>query len=41
MRPICGTLCTAIPSGVMPKVQAVRANVENSIPFYSPRMYNV
>ncbi len=31
----------AIPTGVMPKVQAVRANVEHYIPFYNPRMYNV
>jgi peptide/nickel transport system substrate-binding protein len=30
-----------IPTGVMPKVQAVRANVEHYIPFYNPRMYNV
>ncbi len=30
-----------IPFGVMPKVQAVRANVEHYIPFYNPRMYNV
>jgi hypothetical protein len=25
----------------MPKVQAVRANVEHYIPFYNPRMYNI
>jgi peptide/nickel transport system substrate-binding protein len=30
-----------IPMGVMPKVQAVRANVEHYVPFYNPRMYNV
>jgi len=30
-----------IPTGVMPKVQGVRANVEHYIPFYNPRMYNV
>jgi peptide/nickel transport system substrate-binding protein len=30
-----------IPLGVMPKVQAVRANVEHLVPFYNPRMYNV
>jgi peptide/nickel transport system substrate-binding protein len=30
-----------IPMGVMPKVQAVRANVEHYEPFYNPRMYNV
>jgi peptide/nickel transport system substrate-binding protein len=31
----------AIPLGVMPKVQAVRSNVEHYAPFYNPRMYNV
>jgi peptide/nickel transport system substrate-binding protein len=30
-----------IPMGVIPKVQAVRANVEHYVPFYNPRMYNV
>ena len=30
-----------VPMGVMPKVQAVRANVEHFVPFYNPRMYNV
>ncbi|MFZ0021184.1 MAG: ABC transporter substrate-binding protein, partial [Acetobacteraceae bacterium] len=30
-----------IPMGVMPKVQAVRANVQHYVPFYNPRMYNV
>jgi peptide/nickel transport system substrate-binding protein len=30
-----------VPLGVMPKVQAVRANVEHLVPFYNPRMYNV
>jgi peptide/nickel transport system substrate-binding protein len=30
-----------VPLGVMPKVQAVRANVEHFVPFYNPRMYNV
>ena len=30
-----------IPMGVMPKVQAVRANVEHYVPFYNPRLYNV
>ena len=31
----------AIPMGVMPKVQGVRANVQHYVPFYNPRMYNV
>jgi len=30
-----------IPTGVMPKVQGVRANVQHYVPFYNPRMYNV
>ena len=30
-----------VPLGVMPKVQAVRANVEHFVPFYNPRLYNV
>lgn len=30
-----------IPMGVMPKVQAVRSNVQHYVPFYNPRMYNV
>ena len=30
-----------VPMGVMPKVQAVRSNVEHFEPFYNPRMYNV
>jgi peptide/nickel transport system substrate-binding protein len=30
-----------IPMGVIPKVQAVRSNVEHYVPFYNPRMYNV
>jgi peptide/nickel transport system substrate-binding protein len=30
-----------VPLGVMPKVQAVRTNVEHFQPFYNPRLYNV
>jgi peptide/nickel transport system substrate-binding protein len=30
-----------VPMGVMPKVQAVRTNVEHFQPFYNPRLYNV
>jgi peptide/nickel transport system substrate-binding protein len=30
-----------VPMGVMPKVQAVRSNVEHFKPFYNPRLYNV
>ncbi|MDR3535852.1 MAG: ABC transporter substrate-binding protein [Acetobacteraceae bacterium] len=30
-----------VPLGVMPKVQAVRSNVEHFEPFYNPRLYNV
>ena len=31
----------AVPFGVMPKVQAMRTNVEGFKPYYSPRFYNV